>query len=89
MHKECCNREVHKQRIFADQTNGLSLTENKTACLKAGFVFFHKALYNVDEETIGKPGLIITNKQLNAQNIRRSRVFEYPNVKLVAGNSAY
>ena len=34
--------------------------------------------YNIDEETISKIGLIITNKQINAQSTPNARVFEYP-----------
>jgi hypothetical protein len=34
--------------------------------------------YNIDEETISKIGLTISNKQINAQSTPHARVFEYP-----------
>ena len=39
--------------------------------------------YNIDEETISKVGLIITNKQINAQSSPHARVFEYPHLENV------
>ena len=39
--------------------------------------------YNIDEETISKIGLIITNKQINAQSTPNARVFEYPHLENV------
>lgn len=36
--------------------------------------------YNIDEETISKLGLIITNKQINAPSTPHARVFEYPHL---------
>jgi hypothetical protein len=39
--------------------------------------------YNIDEETISKIGLIITNKQINAQSTPHARVFEYPHLENV------
>jgi hypothetical protein len=36
--------------------------------------------YNIDEETISKLGLIITDKQVNAQSTPHARVFEYPHL---------
>ena len=36
--------------------------------------------HNIDEETISKLGLIITNKQINAQSTPHARVFEYPHL---------
>jgi hypothetical protein len=36
--------------------------------------------YNIDEETISKLGLIITNKQINAPCTPHARVFEYPHL---------
>ena len=39
--------------------------------------------YNIDEETISRLGLTITNKQINAQSTPRARVFEYPHLENV------
>ena len=36
--------------------------------------------HNLDEETIRKLGLVITNKQINAQSTPHARVFEYPHL---------
>lgn len=36
--------------------------------------------YNIDEETIRKIGLIITNKKINAPSTPHARVFEYPHL---------
>jgi hypothetical protein len=34
--------------------------------------------YNIDEETISRLGLTITDKQINAHRTPNARVFEYP-----------
>ena len=36
--------------------------------------------YNIDEETISRLGLTITDKQVNAQSTPNARVFEYPHL---------
>jgi hypothetical protein len=39
--------------------------------------------HNIDEETISKLGLTVTNKQINAQSAPHARVFEYPRMENV------
>jgi hypothetical protein len=39
--------------------------------------------YNIDEETIDRLGLTITNKQINAPSTPHARVFEYPHMENV------
>ena len=36
--------------------------------------------YNIDEETISKLGLILTNKKINSDSTPHARVFEYPHL---------
>ena len=39
--------------------------------------------YNIDEETISKLGLILTNKKINSDSTPHARVFEYPHLENV------